>query len=122
MRKSSIKVHQRNEPILSRIQALKTDHPFWGYRRIWAHLNFIDKMSVNKKRVLRLMRQYQLIVSAETRLKAKRAPDRPKPRAEKPNEIYGIDMTKIKLTTQGWAYLVLVVDWYTKKDRRMHFG
>lgn len=115
MRKSSLKVQRRNAPILERIQALKAEHPFWGYRRIWAHLNFIDKRAINKKRVLRLMKQHHLLVSAETRLKAKRTSDRPKPRAEKPNQIYGIDMTKIKLKTEGWAYLVFVIDWYTKK-------
>ena len=115
MRKASRSVQVRNEPILKRIKTLKTEHPFLGYRRIWAHLNFIDKIDVNKKRVLRLMRNYQLIVNTETRLKAKRASDRPRPRAKKPNEIYGIDMTKIKLETEGWAYLVLVIDWHTKK-------
>ena len=115
MRKPSMNVQIRNEPILKRIEALKIDHPFWGYRRIWAHLNFIDKMCVNKKRVLRLMNKHRLIVSQETQLKAKRTSDKPKPRAEKPNEIYGIDMTKIKLENKGWAYLVLVIDWYTKK-------
>lgn len=110
-----MKVQLRNEPILKKIERLKTDHPFWGYRRIWAHLNFIDKMSINKKRVLRLMKKHHLIVDAQTKLKAKRTSDRPKPQAQKPDEIYGIDMTKIKIETQGWAYLVLVVDWYTKK-------
>src|SRR4051812_37679055 len=108
MRKSSMKVEVRNESIVKEIETLKTEHPFWGYRRIWAHLNFIDKMSVNKKRVLRLMKKHNLLVNSETKLKAKRAPDRPKPRAQRPNEIYGIDMTKIKLGHEGWAYLVLV--------------
>ena len=115
MRKASLKVQQRNESILSKIQALKTQYPFWGYRRIWAHLKFIDKMDVNKKRVLRLMKEHHLVVSHETKLKAKRTPEKSKPKAEKPNEIYGIDMTKIKLKSQGWAYLVVVIDWCTRK-------
>lgn len=62
-----------------------------------------------------LMKKHNLIVSQETKLKAKRVSERPKPRAERPNEIYGIDMTKIKLETEGWVYLVVVIDWYTKK-------
>lgn len=115
MRKASVKVHKRNKPILDQIQALKPEHPFWGYRRIWAHLKFIDKIDVNKKRVLRLMKEHHLIVNHETKLKAKRTPEKSKPKAEKPNEIYGIDMTKIKLKEQGWAYLVVVIDWYTRK-------
>ena len=115
MRTSSIKIDIRNESILRKIETLKTEHPFWGYRRIWAHLNYIDKMVVNKKRVLRLMKKHHLIVNKDIKLKAKRTSDKPKPRAERPNEIYGIDMTKIKLEHEGWAYLVLVIDWYTKK-------
>ncbi|MBI2138483.1 transposase family protein, partial [Candidatus Woesearchaeota archaeon] len=40
---------------------------------------------------------------------------RPKPRAERPNQFWGIDMTKIKMATWGWLYLVVVLDWYTKE-------
>ena len=29
------KVAARNAEFLERILALKADHPFWGYRRIW---------------------------------------------------------------------------------------
>lgn len=114
MRKSSERVVLRNAPIVDKIRALKGEHPFWGYRRIWAHLNFIDKIPINKKRVLRVMKEHQLTVSHETKLRAKRT-EKPKPRPERPNEIYGIDMTKIRLEKEGWAYLVLVIDWYTRK-------
>ncbi len=115
MRKRSTVIHERNSCILDKIRLLKAEHPFWGYRRICAHLNFIDKITVNKKRVFRLMKEHQLLVSPNTKLRAKRTVEKPKPRATKPNEIYVIDMTKIKLREQGWAYLVLVIDWYTKK-------
>lgn len=55
--------------------------------------------------VLRLIKKHSLIVNGQTRLKAKRVSDRPNPRAQKPNEIYGIDMTKIKLEHEGWQQL-----------------
>ncbi len=61
------------------------------------------------------MKNHKLIVSTETKHKVKRVSDRPKPQAPRPNEIYGIDMTKIKLEYEGWAYLVLLIDWYLKK-------
>ena len=32
------KVATRNARLLERVRALKAEHPFWGYRRIWAHL------------------------------------------------------------------------------------
>ena len=48
------------------------------------------------------------------RLKAKRTKSRSKPRAGKPNQYWGIDMTKIK-TQFGWVYVVVVLDWISKK-------
>ena len=114
-RRSSTRVAQRNAPIVPRIQALKADHPFWGYRRIWAHLRFADGLAVNKKRVLRLLRQHQLLVKPNQRLKATRTllPSKPRPLA--PNQWWGIDMTKVLVEPRGWVYIVLVLDWYTKK-------
>jgi putative transposase len=35
-RQSSPIVAQRNEALAQRIRELKAEHPFWGYRRIWA--------------------------------------------------------------------------------------
>jgi hypothetical protein len=29
--------------------------PFWGYRRIWAYLYFVEQRTVNMKRILGLM-------------------------------------------------------------------
>jgi len=69
---------------------------------------------VNKKRVYRLMRENKLTVKPNTRLIAKRVSERPKPRADRPKQYWGIDMTKV-LSNTGWIYVVLVLDWYTKK-------
>jgi putative transposase len=40
------KVATRNAALPERIRALKADHPFWGYRRIWAYLRFVDGLIV----------------------------------------------------------------------------
>ena len=61
-RKPSLKVIERNESILEKIRALKADHPFWGYRRIWAHLTYVSGLEINKKRVYRLMKLHNLTV------------------------------------------------------------
>jgi putative transposase len=121
MRRPSAAVTVRNEAILERIRLLKAEHPFWGYRRVWAHLRYVDHLDVNKKRVLRLMRQHGLLVTANTRLRAKRTSGRPKPRADRPNQWWGIDMTKV-MTASGWSYLVIVLDWHTKKIVGHHCG
>jgi transposase InsO family protein len=107
-------VAQRNEGLLQRIHELKAEHPFWGYRRIWAYLHCVERRPVNKKRVLRLMREHSLLVTPNLRLKAKRTPGKSKPKPTKPNEWWGIDMTKVLVQGFGWVYIVVVLDWYTK--------
>jgi putative transposase len=114
-RRRSLQVTQRDEDLLPRIQALKAEHPFWGYRRIWAYLHFVEQLPINKKRVLRVMREHNLLVKPNVKLRAKRTPSRRKPRPTHPNEWWGIDMTKVLVDGFGWVYIVLVLDWYTKK-------
>ncbi len=114
MRNKSYSVALRNEYLLQRIKGIKAEHPFWGYRRVWAYLRYIDGLIVNKKRIYRLMRENNLTVKTNTRLIAKRVSERPKSRADKPKQWWGIDMTKV-ITNTGWVYVVIVLDWYTKK-------
>lgn len=114
-RQKSEKIAQRNENILEEIRRVKADHPFWGYRRVWAYLRYVKSLEINKKRVFRLMRDENLLVKPNLRLKAKRTETRSKPRPTKPNEWWGIDMTKVMTKHHGWVYIVLVKDWHTKK-------
>jgi putative transposase len=113
-RHRSLRVIQQDESLLPQIQALKAEHPFWGYRRIWAHLRFVEQLPVNKKRIWRLMREHRLLVPPNLRLQAKRTPSRSKPKPIRPNEWWGIDMTKVLVAGVGWVYIVIVLDWYTK--------
>lgn len=108
-------VAARNSPVVERIKALKADHPYWGYRRVWAYLKYIDGLEVNKKRILRLMQRHELVVKPNIRLKAVRTSRQGKPRPTRPLEWWGIDMTKVMVDGFGWIYIVAVLDWYTKK-------
>ena len=108
-------VIERNTAILERIKSLKMEHPFWGYRRIWAYLKYVDKLDINKKRILRLMQKHDLLVKSRSALKATRVPQKSKPRPDKPNQWWGIDMTKVMVQGFGWVYVTVVLDWYTKK-------
>ena len=110
-----MKRQQYNQPVLEQIQSLKAQHPFWGYRRIWAYLRYREGLDINKKRIYRLMKENNLLVGKNTRLKACRTPLKAKPRANRPNHIWGIDMTKVMVGCWGWLYLHIVLDWYTKK-------
>ena len=80
---------------------------------------------VNKKRIYRIMKEQNLLVLKNQRLKAVRDNKayRSKPRASRPNEFWGTDiplragfaLTKIMIPGFGWLYLVIVLDWHTKK-------
>ena len=121
-RSPSPRVAERNAALLVRMQALKAEHPFWGYRRIWATLRYADGLPVNKKRVLRLLRQHALLVKPNARLRATRTPTTHKPKPTAPNQWWGIDMTKVLVESFGWVYVVVVLDWYTKKFVGYHIG
>jgi len=110
-----LKVMEKNKPTVDIISEIKSNHPFWGYRRVWAHLYFINKIKISKNRVYRLMRLNSLLVKPNLKLKAKRTKIKSKPIPSKPNEWWGIDMTKVMIDGFGWVYLVVVIDWYTKK-------
>ncbi len=114
-RQESTAVTKRNSLVVERIKELKADHPFWGHRRIWAHLKYIDGLEANRKRILRLMQRYRLVVKPNTRLKAVRTSGRSKPRPTRPYEWWGIDMTKVMVEGFGWMYIVVALDWYTKR-------
>ena len=104
-----------NAKLTARLKELRVDHPFWGYRRMTAWLNHREGYAVNRKRIYRLMRENSLLVE-QKRYKAVRTSQRSKPRATRPNQFWGIDMTKFMMPGLGWCYLIVVLDWYTKKN------
>jgi len=115
MRRESAKTVERNLSVVDRIKEIKVEHPFWGYRRTWAYLKYVDELEINKKRVLRLMQKHNLLVKPDTKIKASRTSGRSKPKPERPNQWWGIDMTKVMVNGFGWMYIAVVLDWYTKK-------
>ena len=120
--RASPHVAARTAVLLARIQALKVEHPFWGYRRCWATLHCVEGWTINKKRVLRVMRDAKLLVTPDLRLQASRTPTTRKPRATAPNQWWGIGMTKVLVESFGGVYVVVVLDWYTKKYVGYHIG
>jgi len=108
--------------LVAKIKQIKTDHPFWGYRRVWARLKYrLGYKGLNHKKVYRLMSKHK-ILAHQTKKKAPRKPSRSKPKPTRPNEWWGIDMTKVLVNGWGWVYIVIVLDWYTKKILGYHIG
>jgi len=108
---------QEDSQTLLQIETIKSDHPFWGYRRIWAYMKYRLNQPVDKKRIYRIMKEHNLLVKPNLRLRAKRdnQDNRNKPPANRLNQFWGTDMTKLLLSSFGWLYLVIVLDWFSKK-------
>lgn len=71
----------RDLDLLGKIKAVKLEHPFWRYRRVWAWLTHREKVMVNLKKVRRIMKENDLMAS-QTVHKARRTLQRNKPRAD----------------------------------------
>jgi putative transposase len=97
-----------------------TRHPFYGSRKMVVFLKTVGHL-VNRKRVQRLMREMGLAGMAP-------GPNTSRPHPEhkiylyllrgvpvvRPNQVWSTDITYIRLT-HGFAYLVAVIDWYSRK-------
>ncbi len=102
-----------------RIDALYTQYPFYGSRRIAAHLGR-DGLLVNRKAVQRHMREMGIAgVAPGPNLSRRDSEHRVYPYLLRdlisayPNHVWGIDITYIRLHA-GWLYLVAVLDWYSR--------
>ncbi len=89
--------------------------PAYGYRRVSWWLRRKEGLVVNRKRVLRVMRERGLLVRAR-RLRARRRKDWGRVETDHPNQVWQADLTKVWAgSAVGWAYLVSVIDCYTRE-------
>lgn len=109
-----------NIELMERIDALYTDFPFYGSRRMTVELKRLG-YSVNRKRIRRLMAEMGLEAiypkpnTSQSHPEHKVYPYLLKGLAiEQPNQVWSTDITYVRLA-QGFAYLVAVIDWYSRK-------
>ncbi|NBV83421.1 hypothetical protein EBR57_04795 [bacterium] len=62
------------------------------------------------------------LVPTNELLKASRTSNRSKPRAKVSNQFWGTDMTKIYVSSWGWVYLHVVLDWFSKEIIGYHLS
>jgi putative transposase len=105
--------------IKHRIDAIYTDCPFYGARRI-AHTLREEGRGISRKTVRAYMREMGLeAVYPKPDLSAPNLENRIYPyllrgvKSAYPNHIWGIDITYIRLTG-GWMYLVAILDWHSR--------
>ena len=96
------------EAIVETAKANPTD----GYRMVWALVRRKLGIAVNRKRVLRVMREQKLIQ------RRRHEPRRRRPgffRVECPDQLWHLDMTSIWVAEHGWCYLNAAIDCCTRE-------
>jgi putative transposase len=88
------------------------DNPTDGYRMVTAWVVRKLGRAVNRKRVLRVMRERKLIQ------RTRREPRRRRPgffRVERPGQLWHLDMTAVWVAEHGWVYLNAIIDCCTRE-------
>lgn len=92
-----------------------------GHRKVWARLRHRKRVVVGRNRVLRLMRENNLLSPA-------RVPKRPESThtasiaTEIPNDMWGTDGTKFYTLEDGWCWLFAVVDHFNSEALGWHIS
>jgi len=108
----------RELAIKRRIDELYTAHPYYGSRKIAVILH--PELGVSRPTVQAYMREMGIFAIVPGPNTSKPAPPHQiypyllrNVIAERPNHIWGIDITYIRLA-HGWLYLTAVLDWYSR--------
>jgi putative transposase len=122
---SSTLYYQPTEPteqnllIMNVIDAVFTEHPFFGARRISDSLR-VKGLSVSRDKVVRLMKFMEIEAIYPKKLLSRRNPEhRVYPyllrglTIDHPDQVWCSDVTFIRLK-HGFAYLTVVMDWYSR--------
>jgi transposase InsO family protein len=110
-----------DEELVGHIRRILTESPFHGegYRKVWARLRY-QGIRVSKERVRRLMREHGL--QAPSRVGH---PHGPKAHdgtivTDRPDEMWGTDMTTTMTTEEGQVYVFVAVDHCTGECVGLH--
>ena len=105
----------QDELLVARIKLLIEEFPTYGYRRIYALLRKRDKLTINRKKVYRLMREQRWMIS-QRETSPKPRVQQSRSRTEHSNERWAMDSSHVYGGADGWGHLVAVIDCH---DREM---
>jgi putative transposase len=105
---------QFSPTLATRLQELLTQHPTFGYRRLWALLRYREGYGVNRKAVYRILKLKGWLVHQR--------PCTPRPRVRgwrsqtaASNQRWAMDVTHIPCGADGWAHLTTVIDCHDRE-------
>jgi putative transposase len=106
-------IDQIEAAIIAEAEANPTD----GYRLVTAWVRRRLGRPINRKRVLRVMRERRLI-QRRRRLDRRRRPGFF--RVERPDQLWHLDMTSVWVAEHGWVYLMAAIDCCTREIVAWH--
>jgi transposase InsO family protein len=97
--------------LLAAIRADLAASPFAGegHRKVWARLRLMRDIRVSRARVLRLMREHQLL-SPHRRPQGAPTLHDGTITTDRPNEMWGTDGIRIETVDEGWVWVFSAVD------------
>jgi len=106
--------------LLEKIRAVLAESPFYGegHRKVWARLRF-RQVRTSKARVLRLMRDAQLLAPSRTPPRAEN-PHTGTILTERPNEVWASDHTMTATVQEGQVTVFVAVDHCTTECVGLH--
>ncbi|HXG76402.1 MAG TPA: DDE-type integrase/transposase/recombinase [Gaiellaceae bacterium] len=101
------------QAIVAEALANQTD----GYRMVCAFVRRKPGVAVNRKRVLRVMREHKLI---QRRRPLERRKRHGFFKVQRPRQLWQLDMTSVWVAEHGWTYLMAIVDYCTREIVAWH--
>jgi putative transposase len=106
--------------VMRRIDEIHTHEPTWGYRTITRILQRDDKLTINRKKVRRLMKVMGIYaIYPKPNLSKRYHAQYVKPyllrnmQITRPDQVWGIDITYVRMS-RGFMYLFVIIDWYSR--------
>jgi putative transposase len=113
-------VSEEDLKLMRRIDEMYLKRPFYGSRRIRDWLQD-EGITVNRKRVQRLMQQMSLVAIYPKKRTSKPGKGHKiypyllrNLTIDRPNQVWATDLTYIPMA-KGFVYLVAIIDWYSRK-------
>jgi len=102
----------RQGPVEQAIVETARENPTDGYRMVWALTRRKLGVAVNRKRVLRVMREQKLIQRRRRELRRRRPGFF---RVERPDQLWHLDTSAVWVAEHGWCYLMAAIDCCTRE-------
>lgn len=105
---------------MHKIDELHTTHPTWGYRTLTKTIRRDLKVTINQKKVRRMMRDMGVYtIYPKPNLSKRYHAQYKRPyllrnlRITRPDQVWGIDISYLRMN-KGFMYIFIIIDWYSR--------